>query len=253
MSFFATLKHFYIRKVMEALRNPAYLFMSVFTPLMYLLLFAPMLKDMTGLPGFGGSGVLNVFLPGIVVVLAVFGGLFNGFRLVDEIRSGIIERFRVSPASRLALLLGSVLRDVTNVLIQTLIITLVAIPFGLHVYWGGFLLLLVILAMVTSLFASFSYSLALIFKSEDVLAPIVQGISLPLLLLAGFLLPMEMAPQWLRIAAHFDPVYYAVEAARSLMNGAANNNMVYAAFGVITPLLALVFLWTVRAYRTVVS
>jgi len=253
MSFPAELQLYYIRKLKEALRNPAYVTMTVGVPFMYLLLFAPLLKNFTGMPGFGNTGVLNFFLPGVVVILSMFGGMFVGFGLIDEIRQGIIERFRVTPTSRLAILMGSVLRDVTGVVMQTVIIVLVAIPFGLKVYWGGLLLLLIIISMLTSLFAAFSYALALKLKSEDALAPIVQGISLPLMLLAGFLLPMNLAPGWLLVAAHFNPVYYAVEAARALMNGQVNTPVVWQAFAIILPLLLLVFRWAIKSYRTVVS
>lgn len=253
MTFLKELELYYVRKIKEALRNPAYLLMAIITPLMYLVLFSPLLKHLTGMPGFSGGNVLNVFLPGVIVVIAVYGGLYVGFGLVDEIRQGIIERFRVTPASRLALLLGSVLRDVTGVLVQTVLITLLAIPFGLKVYWGGFLLVIILLAIITALFAALSYALALKLKSEDAIAPIIQGISLPVMLLAGFLLPMSMAPHWLQVAAYFDPVYYGVEAARSLMNGELNAPVVYQAFAVLIPVMGLVFWWTIRSYRTVVS
>jgi ABC-2 type transport system permease protein len=253
MTFLKELQLYYIRKVKEALRNPSFLMMSIMTPLLYLLLFAPLLKDFTGMPGFGGSDMLNVFLPGMIVVIAVYGGLYVGFGLVDEIRQGIIERFRVSPASRLALLLCSVLRDVSAVLVQAVLITLLALPFGLKVYWAGFLVMMLLLVLVTALFAAFSYVLALRLKSEDAIAPILQGVSMPLTLLAGFLLPMSMGPHWLQVAAYFDPVYYAVEGARALMNGQPNAAVVYQAFAVMIPVTALVFWWTIRSYRTVVS
>ncbi len=254
MSFFPALKYYYVRKVKEALRNPSFLFMCIGYPVMYLLLFAPLLKNLTHAPGFDQAGnMLNFFIPGVVVIMALFGGLFVGFGLIDEIRQGVIERFRVNPASRLALLLGGVLRDVSSVLIQALLITLLAIPFGLTVHWNGLLLTLLIVAITTALSSAFSYALALKLKSEDALAPITQSISLPLMLLAGFLLPMEMAPDWLKIVAHFNPLYYAVEASRSLMAGNLQAPVVYEAFAFLLPILAISFWWAVKSYRTVVS
>jgi len=253
MTFIAALKLYYFRKVKEALRNPAYVSMTVGVPLMYLVFFAPLLKNLAGGPGFPADNVLNTFMPGLLCILSVFGGLFVGFGLVDEIRQGIIERFRVTPTSRLAILLGPVLRDVTALLIQAVILTVITIPFGLKVHWGGLAVLLVLLGMTTALFASFSYTLALKLRSEDAIAPILQGISMPVLLLAGFLLPMSLAPGWLQVVAHFDPVYYTVEAGRALINGDFDARMLTQAFAVITPLMMLVFLWAARAYRRVVA
>lgn len=253
MNFFAELGIYYVRKVKEALRNTAWLFMSVFTPLMYLLLFMPLLRNLAGTPGFPATGLLNVFMPGIIVLLAVYGGSFQGFRLIDEIRQGIIERFRVTPTSRLAMLLGAVLRDVTNIIFQSLIITAIAIPFGLKVNPAGFIIVLIIIAMITSLFASMSYLIGLKLQSEDALAPIVEGITLPILLLGGFLLPMSLAPAWLQGAAHFDPVYYAVEASRNLLLGNFNPPVIWETFAVMIPLLSFLFWLTARAYRNVVG
>ncbi len=253
MNFLTALKLYYGRKITESLRNPAFMIMTAGLPVLYLVFFAPLLKNLPAGPGLPTGGVLNMFMPGLLCIIAFFGGLYVGFGLVDEIRSGIIERFRVTPTSRLAILLGPVLRDVTAMLVQALIITLLMIPFGFKVHWGGLLTLLVLMAMITWISASFSYTLALKLKSEDAIAPIVQGISWPLLLLAGFLLPMSLAPGWLQVAAHFDPLYYAVEAGRALIDGDFKQPAVWKAFAVLIPLMAIVSLWAARSYRKAVA
>lgn len=253
MNFLTAVKLYYARKIKEALRNRAFLGMTLGTPLMYLVFFEPLLKNLVGGFGFPSVNVLNMFMPGLLCILAVFGGLFVGFGLCEEIRNGVIERFRVTPTSRLAILLGPVFRDVTALLVQAVILTLIMIPFGLKVHWGGLLVLLVLMAMTTALFASFSYTLALKLKNEDSIAPILQGISLPILLLAGFLLPMSLAPNWLQVVAHFDPVYYSVEAGRALISGNFSDTSIWQAFAVTTPLMFIVFLWAARSYKKVVA
>ena len=79
---------------------------------MYLLLFAPLLKPALALGVRSDAEAYRIFVPGLLVLLAIFGGLFQGFGLIAELRAGIIERSRVTPVSRLALLLGRSLRDV---------------------------------------------------------------------------------------------------------------------------------------------
>ncbi|MFZ0665748.1 MAG: ABC transporter permease, partial [Acidimicrobiales bacterium] len=95
------------RATLQMLRNPVWLFVGVSTPLLYLLLFTPLLKHFTG----GGSTglVLDVFLPGILALLAFASGMSSGFNTIFELQSGVIERFRVTPASRLAILAGPLL------------------------------------------------------------------------------------------------------------------------------------------------
>lgn len=51
-------------------------------------------------------------VPALLVQLALFGTAFVGFGLIAEYRSRVIERMRVTPVSRIALLLGRSLRDV---------------------------------------------------------------------------------------------------------------------------------------------
>ena len=75
------------------------------------------------------------------------------------------------------------------------------------------------MALVGLAFALLSYSLALLTKTEDALAPIVQGVALPLLLLSGILLPMALAPDWLQTLSSLNPLTHAVDAARALFNG----------------------------------
>jgi ABC-2 type transport system permease protein len=78
--------------------------------------------------------------------------------------------------------------------------------------------MLALLAMIGFLMASFSYALALWLKSEDALAPFLTTITLPLLLLSGVLLPLSLAPAWLRHLAQINPLSYAVNAARAIFN-----------------------------------
>ena len=103
------------RQVLLLLRQPVWLFVGVFQPVMYLLLFAPLLKPaLTPLGATTDADVYRIFVPGLLVLLAIFGGLFQGFGLIAELRAGVIERSRVTPVSRLALLLGRSLRDVVR-------------------------------------------------------------------------------------------------------------------------------------------
>src|SRR4029453_10780821 len=91
------------RQLQLLLRNPVWIFVGVFQPVMYLLLFAPLLKPALGVRT--DAEAYEIFVPGLLVLLAIFGGLFQGFGLIAELRGGGTERSRVTPVSRLALLL----------------------------------------------------------------------------------------------------------------------------------------------------
>ena len=206
------------RSLVLSLRNPVWVIMGVLQPILYLLLFGPLLTNIASMPGFPPGGAFNVFVPGILVMTALFGSAFVGFGLCDEMREGVVERMTVTPMSRVAMLVGRSLRDVVLLLAQGLILVGLAIPFGLEINPGGVAIAFAMLALIGIMMSPVSYTLALVLKSEDALAPVVNGISLPLLLLSGVMLPMSLAPDWLQTVARFNPLYHAVAAIRALFN-----------------------------------
>ncbi len=144
---------------------------------------------------------------------------------------------------RPAILLGRVLRDAIVLLIQCVLITLVAVPFGLSVNVGGFLLSLLLYALIGVTMASVSYGFALIYKIEDSLAPTLNTITLPVSLLSGIILPLALAPIWLQDLTKINPFSYAVDATRALFAGNFQSVGIVEGFVVIGVLAILVFLW----------
>lgn len=241
------------RKLKETLRNPIYMLSSLLTPMVYLVLFAPLLNKLVGLPGLQTSDVLNVFVPGLLVIIAVLGGLFVGFGMIDEVRNGVVERMRVTPTSRFALLIGRVLRDLANMLFIVAVFVVVSVPFGFSPHWGGFLLFVPLLSLMLVATSSFGNALGLILRDEDRLAPLVQAINLPILLLSGVLLPMELAPAWLQVIAHLNPAYYVVEAGRLLVAGHITDVKVAEAYLFMVPLTIVTVWWATRAFRKAIA
>jgi ABC-2 type transport system permease protein len=200
------------------IRNPVWVALGVLQPLLYLILFAPLLKSVAAMPGFPPGGAYNVFVPGLLVQLGMFGAAGVGFSLIAELRMGVIERLRVTPVSRVALLLGRAMRDVISIVLQSLILILLALPFGLSIHPVGVVVVLALIGLIGLLTASIAYAVALWLRSEDSYAPLIFTSSLPILLLSGVLLPMQLAPQWLRNIADVNPLLYAVDAARHVFN-----------------------------------
>jgi ABC-2 type transport system permease protein len=209
----------------------------------------PLLNGLGGVPGLPAGKTVQIFIPGLLVMMALFGSAFVGFNLIDDIRSGVIERFLVTPVNRSAILLGRVLRDALVLLTQCVLITLVAIPLGLSVNIGGFLLSLVLYAMVSITMASMSYSFALIYRIEDPLAPTLNTITLPLSLLSGIMLPLALAPLWLQDLAKVNPFSYAVNASRALFAGNFHSIDIIKGFVIVFLLMSVVFWWSLNSLR----
>jgi ABC-2 type transport system permease protein len=225
----------------------------MFQPLLYLFLFMPLLNGLGGVPGLPSGKTVDVFIPGLLVMQALFGTAFVGFTLIDDIRTGVIERFLVTPVKRPAILLGRILRDAVILLFQCVLITLFALPFGLSLNVGGFLLSLLLYALIGITMASISYGFALIYKIEDPLAPTLNTITLPVTLLSGIILPLVLAPIWLQDLGRIDPFWYAVDAARALFAGSFQSVQIVEGFAIISVLALLLFVWGLSSLEKMAS
>lgn len=238
------------RQALQLLRNPVWLVVGFSTPILYLALFTPLLRRAAGM---SGHAVLDLFLPGILSLLAFSSGVSSGFSTIFELKGGVIERLRVTPASRFAILTGPILASMAMMFVFDAVVVAVGVGFGFTVHWAGLLVLAVMLGLQMIIMAAFSIATALITKEINGFAAIVNGINLPVLLLAGVLLPISFGPTWMRVLAHFNPLYYLVVAARSLASGTLTGSAVWQAAAVLVPLCALVLAWATGVTRKAVS
>ena len=244
----------YQRQMMLMFRTPVWLAIGLIQPIVYLLLFAPLLK--VALAPMGAttySQAYRIYVPGLLAALAIFGGLFTGFNLLGELRAGVIERYRVTPVSRLALLLGRALWETTVLVIQGVVITLLALPFGLTVAPGDLLLAFALFALMALMTAALSYGLTMAIKSDAALPPLVNTIAQPISLLSGVLLPLALAPAWLRGVATVNPFYWSVNGMRALFTGDPGSHSVWEGLIVVAVLAAAAIAWSARLFARRVS
>src|ERR1700685_975154 len=225
MSFITDTLFVFRRQQRLILRVPVFLIVGVLQPILYLALFGPLLTKLPAGTLSGGSGAggtaeaYRFFVPGLLIQLALFGSTFVGFAIISEWRSGVIERYRVTPVSRVALLTGRVMRDVVTLIVQSTVLILAGVAFGLRAPVGAILLSYVFIVLVAVGLASLSYATALRIKSEDAFAPLVNSVVVPLILLSGIMLPMTLGPGWLQGVARISPFRYIIDAMREAYAG----------------------------------
>ncbi len=221
MSFVRDTLLIFRRQLRLMLRQPAWLIIGLIQPILYLVFFGPLLTRIAGggLPGFPAGNSYSFFVPGLLIQLGLFGAAFVGFSIIADWRAGVIERFRVTPVSRLALLSGRVLRDVLTLLVQAIVLVLAGLAFGLRAPVAGVLIGLGFIAVVAISLAAISYTVGLVLKSEDALAPLLNMVMVPLMLLSGIMLPMTLGPGWLQGFARATPFRYIIDAMREAFQG----------------------------------
>ncbi|RPA65918.1 ABC transporter permease [Gordonia oryzae] len=207
------------RQIRMNLRNPAWVVIGVLQPVLYLVLFGPLLSPLVAqFPG-GTDNPYTFLVPGLLVQLGMFGAMFAGFSLIGEWREGVIEAERVTPASRTALLAGRLMRDLLQLFVQALILVLLGWAMGMRGSVIGVIVGIVITLLIGGACAAASNALALTTKSEDVMAPVINMVLMPVLLLSGILLPMTLGPAWLQRLSDFMPFRWIVDGVRDTFGG----------------------------------
>ena len=245
MSFIHDTWFIFRRQVRLILRNPAFLTIGLLQPVLYLVLFGPLLTKLPAgtLSSSGGTAnAYRFFVPGLLIQLALFGSTFVGFAIISDWRSGVIERYRVTPVSRVAILAGRVLRDVTMLIVQSIVLILAGLAFGLRAPLPAVLMGFVYIMLVAIGLASVSYAVALLLKSEDSFAPLINSIIVPLVLLSGIMLPLTLGPGWLQGIARISPFRYIIDAMREAYAGHYFDTIVIEGLAVAVG-LAAVFMW----------
>ncbi|MET7396052.1 ABC transporter permease [Dactylosporangium sp. NPDC005572] len=237
------------RHMLLMIRSPLWVFLGIAQPVVYLILFAPLLKP--ALATLGADSMIDayrVYVPGMLVALAIGGGLYVGFGLLGDLANGVIERSRVTTVSRVALLLGRSLRDVVTVIVQSILITVLSLPFGLITNIGNILLGYAILALISLAAASISYGIAIKVNNPNVLGQVINNVAQPLMLLSGTLLPLALAPLWLRTIADWNPFNWAVTGMRALYAGDPGDASVWKSLVICGGLVVVAVAWSARLF-----
>ena len=208
------------REMMLVLRDPFSVIFSLVQPLVFLGLFGTLLAGSIDPATLGGVSPLQWFLPGVIVMICLFGTGVAGSNLLFEITLGSYERVLASPLRRPAILIGKSLKELAPLVVQAALVTVVAIPFGFVLYPLHVLAGLLILGVFGIGMGAFSNALAVaVRKREWMFWAVQQSLLFPLLILSGMLLPLEAGPRWIQILGRFNPLTWVVDAERALFAG----------------------------------
>jgi ABC-2 type transport system permease protein len=235
------------RQARLSVRDPAWVIIGLTQPALYLAFLGPLLNNVI-IPGQNPSGSWRTFVPGLLIQLGLFGAGFAGLGIIADVRTGVFERMRVTPVSRLALLFGRVLRDTVLLLVQGIVLLLASVAFGLRVSPVAALVALLYIAVLAVSLSSASYALGLVVRREEALAPMLNAVMVPLMLLSGVILPMRLAPRWLDWLSAATPFRYVIDGMRAAFAGDWTHHFVWVGFAVSSAMVIACVTLGARAF-----
>ena len=230
----------------QLVHSPVGIAISLLQPITYLLLFTPFLKSVMGASSYGDA--YGIYVPSLFAAMGIFSGMFAGFALIAAIRQGVIGRFRVTPLSRTGLLLGRELVFVVLTGFQAVVVAVVATIFGLRVPPLNLLLALVLLAMMVLIGVSISFALAIFVPNRTALINLTNGVTEPLALLAGVLIPLSVAPLWVRDVALWNPFAWGANGMRAIFGGHIGAQVVWQASLILAGLAVVAVVLSSRLF-----
>ncbi|MGH9019666.1 MAG: ABC transporter permease [Acidimicrobiales bacterium] len=218
------------RDLLALVRIPTALVFAFVQPIMFVLLFRYVFGGAIPVPAVYG-GYVNYLIPGILVQTMIFGAIGTAIGLAEDLQKGLIERFRALPMTRLAVLGGRTMSDLTRNVVVLLVIT--AIGFGVGFRPGGGFTHYVAASLIMLLFA---YSISWGFAYIGLAAPnseTAQAMAFPIIFPLTFastvFVNTQNMPEWLRVFANNQPVSQVTNAVRWLMDGVPTGNSVWVA------------------------
>jgi ABC-2 type transport system permease protein len=243
----------FLRLVRATLRMPVFVVISIVQPVLWVLLFGQLFRSVTTIQGFGASSYVQFLAPGISIMTALFGAAYSGMGLLGDIDRGVLDRLLATPVSRGALITARILHSAAQVILQALIILGVAFVLGARPHGGvaGILVVLLAAALLGAAFAAFSNALALLARRQEMVIAVMNFTVLPMTFLSSMIMSRSLMPGWIKAASRFNPVNWAVIAARDGFEGRSPGELavclaLLAGFALICGLLSTL---AFRSYR----
>ncbi len=214
------------RNLLRLPRAPELLIGFTIQPIMFVLLFRYVFGGAIQTPGYS---YVDYLIPGIIVQNTAFGGFATALGLNEDVRKGLIDRFRSLPMSRAAVLGGRTLSDIaTNTLsITILLITGVIIGFSFQTSFPEAIAGVGLLLLFGYSFSWFLAFIGLLAKSSETVNSIGFIAVFPLTFISSAFVPVESMPAGLRAFAEVNPFTIIVDAIRHLWLGAPAGNNVW--------------------------
>jgi ABC transporter DrrB family efflux protein len=209
-------------------RQPDLLLGFTVQPVMFVLLFVYVFGGAIETPGYD---YVDFLIPGIIVQSMAFGGFVTALGLAEDVKKGLIDRFRSLPMWGPAVVTGRILADIGTNVIQLVVMFAVGIVVG---FWFSTGVLEVIAGIALLLLIGYAFSwvfafIGLLASSPEASNAYGFTIFFPLTFVSSAFVPVETMPSWLEPIAENNPFTTMVDAARALFIDTPAGNDVWGA------------------------
>jgi ABC-2 type transport system permease protein len=241
------------RKLHALGRQPWVLAFSVIQPAIWLFLFGELFRKVIDIPGFAyGGSYLAYLVPGIVAMNAMSGNMWAGMSMIEEIERGTLNRFLVSPASRIAIMNATVAEQAVSTTVQTLIIVVLGYAGGARYSGGasGIVVLTLAAIGVGVLWGALSNMTGMLLRSREAIIGVYTFFMLPLMFLSSAFMKPGFLPGWMQAIAARNPLNWEVEIGRSVLSANPDWAAVAARCGGLLALAAVCVAISVTTFRS---
>jgi len=236
------------RSLLRIPRQPDLLLAFTVQPVMFVLLFVYVFGGAIQTPGLD---YVDFLMPGIIVQTMAFGGFVTALGLSEDLKKGLIDRFRSLPMAPSAVLAGRTLADIATNLLSLLVMVIVGLLVGFSFDAGALEIVAGILLMVLFGYAfSWLFAFLGLTASSPEAAQSLGFIAIfPLTFASSAFVPVETMPSWLQAFAEVNPFTITVDALRALWVGTPAGNSVWLAALWSIGLIAVFAPLSVARYR----
>jgi ABC-2 type transport system permease protein len=241
------------RKLHALVRQPWVMAFSVIQPAIWLFLFGDLFHKVVDIPGFGyGGPYLAYLVPGVVAMNAMSGNMWAGMAMIEEIERGTLNRFLVSPASRIAIMNASVAEQAVSTAVQTLIIVVLGYAGGARYPGGiaGIAVLVLAAVLIGVLWGALSNTVGMLLRSREAIIGVYTFFMLPLMFLSSAFMKPAFLPGWMQAIASRNPLNWEVQVGRAVLSADPGWSAVAVRCGGLLALAVIAVARSVTTFRS---
>lgn len=208
------------RNLIKIVRVPDILFFTLLQPIMFVLLFTYVYGGVVDIPG---SSYAEFLMAGIFAQTVVFGSTFSGSAMAQDLKDGIIDRFRTLPMNPAAVLIGRTNGDmfINAASMAVMMLTGFIVGWRVRSSFGE-----AVLAVGLILLFAYAFSWVMSYVGMSVRSPeIINNVSFlilfPITFISNAFVPSSTLPGPLRVFAEWNPVSALVQSSRELFGNVA--------------------------------